>query len=74
MESSIAFQIYNKPIAYFIILPTSFKILVNAFCIIIVINEAIFSSCIVWWVYVPADFDTNRKSLLRRRSAEKGLK
>ena len=25
-------------------------------------------------MYVPADFDTNRKSLLRRRSAEKGLK
>ena len=25
-------------------------------------------------IYVPADFDTNRKNLLRHRSTEKGLK
>jgi len=27
-----------------------------------------------WWVYVPADFDTKRKSPLWHECAEKGLK
>lgn len=39
----------------------------------VVIDEILVAG-VVRRIYVPADFDTNRKSPLRRRSAEKGLK
>ena len=46
---------------------------VIAINIAIVINE-IFVARVVRRIYKDANFDTNRKSLLRHISAEKGLK
>lgn len=37
----------------------------------------IFIKCIariIWWIYVPTDFDTKEKALSGEKAAEKGLK
>ena len=41
---------------------------------ILIIIYKILIPCVVWGIYKSAVFDTNRKSLLRHISAEKGLK
>lgn len=41
---------------------------------IVIVVFPVFGTGIVWRIYKDAIFDTNRKSLLRHTSAEKGIK
>ena len=40
--------------------------------ITIIINKI--AAKVIWWIYVPTDFDTKEKALSGAKAAEKGLK
>lgn len=72
MEATVALRIGDE-LATFVVVIAAFRFVSgDGFTEVVFVDEVV--ACVVRRVYVPADFDTNRKSLLRRRSAEKGLK
>lgn len=72
MKPSIGISIFNETITFFINDTTILLVFICRLLEIIPIDKIV--SSIVRRVYKDAVFDTNRKSLLRRISAEKGLK
>lgn len=72
MKSAVAFGILKKLVAVFVKLSAAVKKVVNTFWKIIIVDKVI--ACVVWWIYVPTDFDTIEKALSRAKAAEKGVK
>ena len=72
METTVTLSILHHAIAFFIKLSTISKIFIRTLSKIVLIYKVV--AGVVWRVDKDAVFDTNRKSLLRHISAEKGLK
>lgn len=72
METTITIKVFDKTVAIIIVLSAVSKEFICTLSKIILIHKVI--ARVVWWVYVPTDFDTKEKALSVAKAAEKGLK